>query len=251
MSENGSLSNCLMDSDRDVRKRARWLRANALLMSVILEAALIAALLLFPLIAPSTIHGQVTWTPPVPYGGHAVPQHPHLDPGARPPHGKAYSPYTEPPTIPNHVAPPSNEPPVDYVPDDRQTIGVGPDGSGIGIPGGSETGPIITIAAPVVKPPVKPVNVSEGVMEAMLIHRVQPTYPIIAKLNHISGTVVLHAVIGTDGTIQELEVESGNGILAVAAFTAVREWRYRPTLLSGRPVEVETYITVKFVLDQS
>jgi protein TonB len=86
-------------------------------------------------------------------------------------------------------------------------------------------------------------------MEASLIHRVQPAYPAIARFNHISGSVVLHAIIGTDGTIQQLQVESGNAILAAAAVAAVGEWRYRPTLLSGNPVEVDTYITVNFVLE--
>jgi protein TonB len=86
-------------------------------------------------------------------------------------------------------------------------------------------------------------------MEALLIWRVQPTYPIIAKIDRISGSVVLHAIIGTDGTIQQLEVESGNAILAMAAVKAVHDWRYRPTLLSGNPVEVDTYITVNFVLE--
>ena len=65
---------------------------------------------------------------------------------------------------------------------------------------------------------------------------------------HLSGTVRLRAIIATDGSIQHLEVLSGSEILARAAVDAVRQWRYRPTLLSGVPVEIETYITVTFVL---
>lgn len=70
----------------------------------------------------------------------------------------------------------------------------------------------------------------------------------IARTLHLSGTVRLRAIIATDGSVQNLEVLSGHPILAQAAKDAVRQWRYRPTLLSGVPVEVETYITVNFVL---
>jgi protein TonB len=91
--------------------------------------------------------------------------------------------------------------------------------------------------------------VSFGVMDASLIHRVQPDYPPIAKLMRLSGSVLLLAVIGTDGEVHEIEVLSGNAILADAARAAVRQWRYRPTLLSGQAVEVETQITVNFVLE--
>ena len=67
---------------------------------------------------------------------------------------------------------------------------------------------------------------------------------------HVSGTVQLRAMIGMDGRIRELEVLSGNAFLQPAAVAAVREWRYRPTLLNGQAVEVETLITVNFVLGQ-
>jgi protein TonB len=67
-------------------------------------------------------------------------------------------------------------------------------------------------------------------------------------LIHLSGTVRLHAVIGTDGRVRELEVLSGNPIFVPSAMAAVRQWRYQPTRLSGEAVEVETYITVEFVL---
>ena len=86
-------------------------------------------------------------------------------------------------------------------------------------------------------------------MAAMLIHRVDPAYPAIARSAHISGMVHLHAIIGKDGTVRELEVIDGNVLLAQTAKAAVQTWRYRPTLLNGQPVEVETYITVNFVLN--
>ena len=86
-------------------------------------------------------------------------------------------------------------------------------------------------------------------MAAMLLHRVEPQYPPIAKMAHISGTVHLRAIIAKDGTVRELEVVDGNPLLARAALVAVQAWRYRPTQLNGEPVEVETYVTVNFILN--
>lgn len=99
---------------------------------------------------------------------------------------------------------------------------------------------------PVVQPPVqKPLPVSH-LSEAQLIHRVEPVYPRIAVLTGIQGEVTLHAIIAKDGTIQSLSVSSGHPLLAQAALEAVRLWRYRPYVLNGYPVEVETFITVDF-----
>jgi protein TonB len=89
---------------------------------------------------------------------------------------------------------------------------------------------------------------SEGVQAGLLIHRVEPDYPALARQTHLQGTVQLHAVIARNGSIESLEALSGHPLLVKAALDAVRQWRYRPTLLSGEPVEVETYITVHFVL---
>jgi periplasmic protein TonB len=95
-----------------------------------------------------------------------------------------------------------------------------------------------------------PVRRSEGVMAAALIHKVQPQYPDLARMIHLQGTVYLRAIIATDGTVRQLEVISGNQMLANPALQAVRQWRYQPTRLNGEPVEVETLITVNFVLNQ-
>ena len=91
---------------------------------------------------------------------------------------------------------------------------------------------------------------SEGIMAGALIYRVEPKYSQIAIAMGLLGSVHLRAIIASDGTIRNLEILSGNPILARAAEDAVRHWRYRPTLLSGAPVEVETYITVNFVLSR-
>jgi protein TonB len=78
--------------------------------------------------------------------------------------------------------------------------------------------------------------------------RVQPIYPALGVQAHIQGNVVLHAIIAMDGRVVELQVISGHPLLVKAAMDAVSQWRYQPTLLNGQPVEVETTITVSFVL---
>jgi protein TonB len=87
-------------------------------------------------------------------------------------------------------------------------------------------------------------------MEGNLIHRVEPQYPVIARQLHLQGAVVLKAIISREGIIAKVEVASGPALLARAAKDAVQQWRYRPYLLNGDPVEVETQITVNFVLGQ-
>ena len=91
-------------------------------------------------------------------------------------------------------------------------------------------------------------KVSEGVQQAQLIARLEPQYPILAQQTRTQGTVFLRAIISREGRITSLEVVSGHPLLVRAALDAVRQWRYRPTLLNGEPVEVETSITVIFRL---
>jgi protein TonB len=82
----------------------------------------------------------------------------------------------------------------------------------------------------------------------MLIHRVEPVYPALARQTHREGQVELRAVIATDGTIQSLQVVKGDALFLHSATEAVTQWRYRPTVLNGQPVEIETYITVIYTL---
>jgi len=93
-----------------------------------------------------------------------------------------------------------------------------------------------------------PVKVSSGVSSGFLLHDVKPVYPPLAVATHTQGAVVLAAVIDRNGTIAKLRVVSGHPLLVRAAIDAVSQWRYRPYLLNGEPVEVETQITVNFVL---
>jgi peptidyl-prolyl cis-trans isomerase A (cyclophilin A) len=94
----------------------------------------------------------------------------------------------------------------------------------------------------------KRINVSGGVMVGMVDHKTVPEYPIDARQAGVSGTVVLEAIIDTDGRVQDLKVISGPALLQQAALDAVKSWRYRPYLLQGRPIEVHTTINVIFSL---
>jgi periplasmic protein TonB len=251
MSDLGSLSECLVDSDADARVSARQRRSKALTISAAFELALLAAIILWPLFSPSVLATQYTVTPAPPYsGGKGPANHPHSAP--HPPKRSQLpticlavcAPITHPFASSNDSVPPS--------------IGESDaDGSeGLGIPGnGSGIRDSIGDRAVIPEPPrpepphSQPLRRSSEIMAAMLIRRVDPVYPAIAIAAHISGTVHLHAIIGKDGTVRELEVVDGNALLALAAKAAVQTWRYRPTLLSGEAVEVETYITVNFVLN--
>lgn len=123
-----------------------------------------------------------------------------------------------------------------------------------GIPGGQMGGVIggVIGGIPNAPPPPerpKPLRVSSGVQEAKKTRNILPLYPPLAKQARIQGTVKLEAMIGKDGTIQNLTVLSGHPLLVQSALDAVSQWRYQPTLLNGEPVEVITYIDVHFRLN--
>ena len=122
-----------------------------------------------------------------------------------------------------------------------------------GIPGGQMGGVIggIISSTPVAVPKVatpQRVRVSQGVSTGLLVRRVNPTYPPLARQARIQGTVVLHAVISKDGSIEGLTLISGHPMLAPAAIDAVKQWKYKPYLLNGEPVEVDTEVLVNFTL---
>jgi protein TonB len=128
---------------------------------------------------------------------------------------------------------------------------------GIGVAAGAETGlatgmafiggtrPIMPAPAP---PSSAPVFRISKILEGNLIRRVQPVYPPLARSARIQGSVVLAAVISKAGAIENLRVLSGHPMLAPAAKEAVSQWRYRPYILNSEPIEVQTEITVNFVL---
>lgn len=135
-----------------------------------------------------------------------------------------------------------------------------------GVPGGTPggviggiIGAVPTAAPPPPPPPVKKeekpptpqrIRVGGNVQSAKLVRQPKPVYPPLAKQARIQGTVRFQAIIGKDGTIQNLQLVSGHPLLVPSATDAVKQWVYQPTLLNGEPVEVVTQIDVNFTLTQ-
>jgi periplasmic protein TonB len=131
----------------------------------------------------------------------------------------------------------------------------GPPGGPTGVINGIITSPPTAPPQPPavkeLKPaPVQRVKVGGQVQQAMLIRQVKPNYPSLARQARISGTVRFTAIIGKDGTIQNLQLVSGHPLLVPAASDAVKQWLYKPTYLNTEPVEVITQIEVNFTLGQ-
>ena len=128
-----------------------------------------------------------------------------------------------------------------------------------GVVGGSPNGALsqvlrstssMPVLAKTLAPTPKRVHVPAQVAEANLVYDVAPKYPPEAGRARIEGTVVLLAVIGKDGSVEDVRVKSGVSALARAAIEAVKQWRYRPYLLNGEPVEVNSQITINFTLSR-
>jgi TonB family protein len=224
---------------------------------VIFEAALLGAMLLWPLITPGVLPGLYIMTPTPPYrGGGGAAQKPAPS-QALPPASNGIRPvpclYCAKPTAPTPARSFNGAGVSSASGDSAPGIGSGTDGlpgSGPWIPGADISGTPIEVKKPQPPEHKAPVRLSEGVMTAALIHKVLPKYPELARTFHLEGTVYLRAIIATDGTVRQLEVISGNPMLANPALQAVRQWRYQPTRLNGEAVEVETLITVHFILNQ-
>ena len=126
-----------------------------------------------------------------------------------------------------------------------------------GVPGGvfsemlNSAPSVPVLAKSPVSTPVKRMRIASRIAEANLIHDVAPQYPPEAGRARIEGTVVLMAVIGTDGSVKDVRIESGLPILAQAAMDAVKQWRYKPYMIDGEPVEVDSRITINFTLSAS
>src|SRR5262249_747896 len=117
-------------------------------------------------------------------------------------------------------------------------------------------------AAPASNPQLPPVNtaasgakptrirVSQGVLSGMIVRRVQSQYPADAKDARIQGSVVLGVVINKTGDVESVKLINGDPLLAPAAIDAVKQWKYRPYLLNGEPMVVETTATVQFTLSR-
>lgn len=242
----GSLGACLVEGNPEQRRRQRRLRRRALVLSILLETALLALLILLSLFGKTEQVALAITTPIPPYSPYTDSS---PDRGVPHPHRRqrtachfCLSPNT-PYIIVTHTGR-SGERPNDP-----------PQGLGLGIPGApGGLIPIPDARSPVPPPPVEhhvaqPTVVRRTHLDrAMLIYRVDPIYPALAKQLHKEGRVELHARIATDGSIQSLEVVGGDPMFFQSALEAVRQWRYRPTILNGQPVEIDTHITVIYTM---
>jgi periplasmic protein TonB len=155
----------------------------------------------------------------------------------------------EPTTIPNTIENLSEQP-----------VASAPDVSNLGVDRGTGTArrgvfdsignSVDVVPPPPPAAPAHPLKVSHWA-EGNIIYRVQPSYPPIARQARVQGSVELRAIISKTGAIENLVVVSGHPMLVKSAIEAVRQWRYRPYLLNNEPIEVETEITVNFVLSGS
>jgi TonB family protein len=101
-------------------------------------------------------------------------------------------------------------------------------------------------AAP--KPVLQTLKISQGVSQGLLIKKIAPDYPAQARQLRIEGAVQLVATVGKDGKVSRIKTVGGHPILVRAATDAVKEWKYKPFLLNGQPIEFETQITINFRL---
>jgi len=239
----GSLSGCLVDGDAEQRARERRVRRRALFISIILQSAVLTALILVPLFGKAERIAFTIVTPIPTYSAYRGPaRNPVQPPRQRITENQCRFcvPSDIPPTIVTRDSS-SSATEVDDHP---------PEGIGQGIPGEG----LIPLSDPrqgALPPPrperqvTRPQVVRMTHLDpAMLIHRVEPVYPPLARQTHRDGRVELRAIIGTDGTIQSLQIVASDPLFDLSAREAVSQWRYRPTILNGQPVEIDTYITV-------
>jgi len=226
-------------------------RRAATVVSLLLQSALVAALAALPLLYTEALP-KVSLTsliapgppPPAPTPAPAEVEHRSAPPRPSDLIGQRLR---EPQAIPRSIAHiEESEAPLPEI----SSSGPGVLG-GTGPSAGNPLNAIVNLAppAPVPRPAVSaPLPISQGVAQGFLVHQVKPVYPPLARQARIQGAVLLQAIIGKDGSIENLRLVSGHPMLAPAAIEAVRQWRYRPYTLNRAPVEVQTEITVDFVL---
>jgi len=239
-----------MEGNAEEEKGARKARRRALIVSIVVQILVLATLVLYPLLSHGARLAATVFTPVAPYlySGGPVRQIADTTPlGKTPPACRICEPPRIPPTVtpgdPGHPTSGPGEPGL-YIP---------------GVPVGPYVPGTLPIAGPKRDPePPQPVvvhtekmRISLGHIEAAsLVHRVEPVYPTLPLQMHREGRVELHAIIATDGSIQALEVVSGDPLFYASALAAVRDWRYRPTYLDGQAVEVDTQISVIYTLNR-
>ncbi len=233
----------LLDSDWAIRSHRGW----TTLASFALQTLAIGMVLALPLIysegLPRVRSTSVAPFGPPPGQRTTAGRHRSSDPA----HGLVRRGFTTPPQVPLGIVRGPDLP----IPDVDGCSNCVPGGTGLAgamNPVFGSTG----IAPPRVAPPSPPPPAfrppGSVMIEGNLIYKVQPVYPPMARAARVQGTVVLRAMISKNGTIENLQVVSGHPLLVRAAKDAVRQWLYRPYVLNREPVEVETQVTVNFIL---
>ncbi|HEV2223670.1 MAG TPA: TonB family protein [Candidatus Acidoferrales bacterium] len=249
MQDEKFLNNCLMDSDTETKIRTTHRRQRAVVIALAAEAALVVGLALWPMVTTGSAPAEIVMLPRIPYRGSDVPKPETAQPRTRPaqpqPTGVIHF---QSPRIPPRIDRSNSTATENVTPPVLREPGPGADSNRLGNSFG--TGNDSSLIPPPRPSGSRIIQQSEGVQSGLLVYRVDPRYPQIAVSAGISGTVELRAIIGRDGRVRSVEALSGSVLLAPAAVAAVRQWRYRPTLLNGKAVEVETHVTVHFVLGQ-
>ncbi len=237
----------LLETNRSIQSRQR----SATLVSFILQAVIVVTIAVIPLLVTQALPTKELTTmlvaPPPP----APPPPP---PAARAATPKAPVVKVNQVTLNALRAPTQIPKTVDMKPEMAAATPTAPTMAGVmgGVPGGVQGGTVGGVLGGVLNSgnslPPKPnlVRVSQGVTEGLLVHKVTPQYPPAAKQQRVQGTVVLKAVIGKDGRVENIQPEQGSPLLIAAAVNAVKQWRYKPYVLNGNPVNVETTVTVNF-----
>jgi TonB family protein len=232
------LNGCLVDGDAEQQRGQRKIRRRALVISITLQAIVVAVILLVPLLGKPAPISRGIVVPLPPYYSHSPQPHVAVAQVVRQ-HLKSHTVFA-PTSIPKHI---NTEPePPQQIGDTTPVVG------GINLTGLTPmTDSRATTQPP---PPVPPQPKTPKVVHlsqidaSKLVHRAEPIYPVLAKQIGRSGKVELHAIIGEDGMIQSLEAVGGDPMFFTSAMQAVRQWRYTPTMLNGQAVKVDTYITV-------
>jgi protein TonB len=228
------------ESTGRIRTRSRrWMIA-----ALVFNSSILLALILIPLIYPEALQRQT---------GIFLMEAPPLPPVTPPPPLQTVHPFRGAPEIQDgHIFAPSKIPTTYKILDAPEGPPVGSNlAMDTGIPDGAPNIFHSQAARPIVHPDVKTaVRLSAPVVAGLLLNKTLPVYPPIAKAIGMQGTVVLEAVISKSGTIENLHVVSGPAVLQQAALDAVKTWRYRPYLLDGQPVEVETTVNVVFTMNR-
>ena len=242
----GTLGGCLIEGDSEQKARERKIKRRALAISIALQSLVIVALVVTPLLAkPEHLAFNIVTPTPI---YQAVPNRSvrGVRPAAPQIHRVCFDCVTHISSKPITIDADPMEPAAPEAPNIGAVPVPGLDG-GTRIFDGHK-GP--TAPGNGDQDKKKRISVGGAVQQAMLVHRVEPAYPSLAKTLHRSGQVHIRALIAVDGNIESLQVIDGDPLLVKSALDAVGQWRYRPTTLNVSPVEVETIITVIYTLNQ-